>query len=387
MKKIVDFCKICLNHNEKKYDLKEKIRSRPSSFVNGMCQVCDFEIKKKQGKIDWKKRKKILNKLVLEAKKNKSSIYDCIIPVSGGKDSFRQAMYVRDVLGLNPLLVSLAYPPEQLTTLGAQNFSNLVSKGFDCVSLTLDPVKWKELMKHGFLKFCNCFRSSEMALYAAPIHFALNYDIRLIFYGENFLYTVAHGTPDEGSAWDATNLYFGGNTTKGGTPSLKYKKASKLDYFFYDYPDIKKVKNQNYKIIYLGYFLDDWYGNYNGKYAKKRGMKIRKDSPKNTGDLWGYSGLDEDLRIVNQHLKYLKRGYGYVTDQVCESIHQGIIDRNEAIKLVKKYDGQCHPKYIDKFCKYLSISKKEYSKVVDKFVNRVLFEKKNNKWIRKFEIF
>lgn len=69
MKKIVDFCKICLNHNEKKYDLKEKVRSRPSSFKNGMCQVCEFEIKKKQGKIDWKKRKKILNKLVLESKK------------------------------------------------------------------------------------------------------------------------------------------------------------------------------------------------------------------------------------------------------------------------------------------------------------------------------
>ena len=50
MKKIVDFCKICLNHNEKKYDLKEKVRSRPSSFKNGMCQVCEFEIKKKQGK-------------------------------------------------------------------------------------------------------------------------------------------------------------------------------------------------------------------------------------------------------------------------------------------------------------------------------------------------
>ncbi len=387
MKKIINFCKICLNHDEQDFNLLDKVRSKPSAFKNGLCQVCTFEIKKKNNKINWIQRKKILKNLCSDAKRNKKGLYDCIIPASGGKDSLRQATYVRDELKLKPLIISVSYPPEQITNLGAKNFSNLVENGFDALTLTLDPIKWKELMKHSFFKFCNWCRSTEMALYASPIRLSLFYEIKLLFYGENFLYTVAHGTKDEGDSWDAINLYHGGNTTKGGTKSLEYKKGSEFDYYFYNYPDKNKVKNSKTKIVYLGYFLNDWYGNKNGKLAIKKGFKIRKDSARNTGDLWGFSGVDEDFRIVNQHLKYLKRGYGYVTDQVCEGIHQGIFSRKEAVELVKKYDGKCSEKYIEQFCKFLSITKSQYESVVEKFVNKKLFYKENSTWKRKFEIF
>ena len=86
----------------------------------------------------------------------------------------------------------------------------------------------------------------------------------------------------------------------------------------------------------MGYYIKDWYAYKNAKLAIEKGIQTRNDNPAEMGDLWGYAALDEDFRIVNQHLKYLKRGYGTVTDQVCESIHQGIIDRNQAIKLVKR---------------------------------------------------
>ena len=85
----------------------------------------DFKYKKNE----WKKRSKEIKKIKIWAKKIKNSEYDCIIPVSAGKDSYRQAFYVRDILKMNPLLVCNSYPPEQLTNLGAANMDNLVKKG------------------------------------------------------------------------------------------------------------------------------------------------------------------------------------------------------------------------------------------------------------------
>ena len=387
-KNLINYCKICLNHtgafNKK---VEEKIRSKTEDLKNGICSVCNFEILKKQNKINWSKRNKILKKITSWAKKNKTSTYDCIVPVSGGKDSLRQACYVREELKMNPLLVTCSYPPEQFTELGARNFSNIVNNGFDAFSVTLDPIKWKDLMRHSFFKFGNWCRSTEMALYAIPVHVALYYKIKLLFYGENFLYTVAHGTKEEGDNWDAKNLYFGGNTTKGGPKGLKYNKASKLDFRYYNYPPVKKVKKSKMKIIYLGWFLKDWYGLYNAKFSVKRGMEKRKNNnPDETGDIWGHTSLDEDFHNVNQHIKYLKRGYGQVTDQVCEGIHQGLITRKQGIELLEKYDGKISKKYVDKFCKYLGISLKTYQKTVDKFVNRNLFEKQNGAWVKKFNI-
>ena len=385
---IINYCKICLNHNtfinKNNY---EKIRSKTDDLQKGVCTVCRYEIQKKEGKINWNKRNKILKNITNWAQKKKTSSYDCIVPASGGKDSLSQACYVRDKLKMNPLLVSCSYPPEQMTERGARNFSNIVNNGFDAVSVTLDPIKWKELMKHSFLKFGNWCRSTEMALYAIPVHIGLLYNIKLLFYGENFLYTVAHGTKEEGDSWDATNIYLAGNTTKGGPKGLKYKNASKLDYLFYNYPSIKDVKKSKMKIIYLGWFMKEWYGLYNANFSSKRGMEKRKNNkPSETGDIWGHSALDEDHTIVNQHIKYLKRGYGTVTDQVCESIHQGLITREEGINLLEKFDGKVGKEYIEKFCKYLDISLRTYQITIDKFVSRDLFEKINGKWVRKFKI-
>ena len=97
------------------------------------CYVCVYESLKKTDfkykKNEWKKRSKEIKKIKIWAKKNKkNSEYDCIIPVSAGKDSYRQAFYVRDILKMNPLLVCNSYPPEQLTNLGAANMDNLVKR-------------------------------------------------------------------------------------------------------------------------------------------------------------------------------------------------------------------------------------------------------------------
>jgi N-acetyl sugar amidotransferase len=385
---MISYCSICLNH-EGYYNnpkVKEKIRTKSAKIIKGkICEVCKFEQQKKNNKIDWNSRLKTLNKICKWGKRNSNSNYDCIVTVSGGKDGLRQAHIARDELGMNPLLVSLVYPPEQIEERGADNLSNLINLGFDCLSITLDPIKWKELMRHGFLKFGNFFRSTEMALFAAPVHVAIAYQIPLMFYGENPLYTVAHGTKSEGLGGSAQKIQEG-NTIKGGPGSLKYQGANKQDFHFYNYPTYEDMKKAKIKIIYLGYYIKDWYGRINGEFALQRGLKKREEKPWSMGDLWGISALDEDFRIVNQHLKYLKRGYGHVTDQVCEAIHQEIMTREEAIRNVENYDGACDFKYIEKLCKYLGITISEFNNIRDKFVNKDLFEFLNGKWLPKFKV-
>ena len=376
---MIRFCKTCLNPSTRpniKFDKK------------GNCYVCVYESLKKSDfkykKYEWAKKNREIKSIKEWAKKNKTnSYYDCIIPVSAGKDSYRQAFYVRDVLKMNPLLVCNSYPPEQLTSIGAANMDNLVKKGFDVIVVSLDPVLWKKLYRFCLKKHGNMMKASEMALFAAPVHIAISYGIPLMFYGENPAHTIGEKHGD--LRGDAIGIRKG-NTIKGGPLNLGFKFQKKSDYYFYNYPSLNDISKNNLKIIYLGYYIKDWYGYKNAKFAISKGFKKRTDTPKNTGDLWGFTGVDDDIRLVNQYLKYLKYGFGHVTDQVIEAIHQGFLSREQAIKIVKKYDGACSQKYILKFCKYAQISKKQFDKYLDTIVNKKLFNKKLNKWIPKFTV-
>ena len=109
-------------------------------------QVC-FPCRVIENKIDWSSRRKELNELALQLKNTQSpSGYDCIVSVSGGKDSTRQSIIVRDELKLKPLLVCSAGPPELQTEVGIDNLTNLIKLGFDCVSVTPSPEKYKTLI-------------------------------------------------------------------------------------------------------------------------------------------------------------------------------------------------------------------------------------------------
>ena len=92
------------------------------------------------------------------------------------------------------------------------------------------------------------------------------------------------------------------------------------------------------------------------------------------------------MQIVNQMIKYLKFGFGYATDEVCYDIRDGRFTREEGKWYVNEYDGLCGQQYLDKACAYLQITEEEFWEVVDKYVNRDLFEKKDGKWVKKFTV-
>lgn len=359
------YCKRCVN-----------VDTRPDITFDeeGICPACLFAEERKNQLIDFNARRKELDEIVAWGKQNTKSSYDCIVTVSGGKDSMRQAFYARDVLGLKILLVNSAYPPEQLTERGADNLANLIAHGFDTISTSLNPQVWKKMMRQGFLKFGNQAKSTELPLYAIPIHVAIAYKIPLVFLGENPLYTMGQqeGTSVGG---DASGMKYS-HTLQGGTPKdLLTQEMTPQDAYFYCYPSDDEMEFAKLRVVYLGYYIEDWSLLNNAKHAIEQGLKIRTEPREEIGDYFRASSLDEDFKIVNQMIKYVKFGYGAVTDQVCIALNNGMMNRKEAFDAVKKYDGKCHPRFIEQFCKYLEISEQEFWNVVESYRGKHVWEK------------
>ena len=372
------YCKECLEPN-----------TRPGSSWDSsdICTACEYHKSIKE--IYWPDRREILLNIVDEAKKdNKKSQYDCIVGVSGGKDSTRQALYIRDNLGLNPLLVCMSYPPSQVTDLGSSNLSNLIRLGFDLEIIGPSPILWKKLIKEAFFKFSNWAKATEMALFSAVPIIAINYDIPLVIWGENPGLQIGDFGMIGKNGWDGNNMK-SGNTLAGGDISwMEEMGISEKDLIFFRYPIEKEFEAKNINIIYLGWFIGDWNFITNGRTSLSYGLSPRLDPATDTGDASNVSSLDEDWVIFNQMIKYYKFGFGKTTEYVNEQIRVGSMSRDEAIKLVEQYDGKCADKYIDSFCDYINITKKEFWEVIDKNVNKKLFTStgEEGKYVPNFKV-
>lgn len=370
------YCKSCLQTDTRpgiKFD------------INGICPSCNYHSSLKY--VDWDKRRELIYEVVDFGKRNSDSGYDSIIGVSGGKDSLRQALFVRDILKMNPLLISLNFPPQQVTQRGVLNSSNMVEHGFDCISIQPSPQTWRSLMKKGFLKYGNWGKSTEMALFSSVPRLAIAYQIPLIWWGENAALQLGDLNVMGDNGYDGNNLR-SMNTLGGGDITwLLDKEISKNKILQYVYPFKKDIENANIKIVFLGYFWKNWSQFDNGNFSALRGLHLRDKSPTLTGDILGTSALDDDFVAVNQMIKYLKFGFGKVSDQVNEEIRFNRMTRDEGIFLVEKYDGKCDKKIIKDFSDYLDISVDKFWEVVDSYLNKKLFQRKSKgKYIRKFKV-
>jgi len=352
---------------------------------NGICPACNYFESLQH--VDWDERRKELQEIVDFGKANNHSGYDCIIGVSGGKDSTRQAIFVKEVLGMNPLLVCLSYPPEQVTQRGVDNISNLIRLGFDCISINPAPQTWRNLMRKAFLQFTNWAKSTELALFSSVPRLAIAYQIPLIWWGENAALQLGDLGVMGKSGSDGNRLKHM-NTLGGGDVSwLLSEEVRKNDILQYIYPSDREMENANLRIVFLGYFWKDWSLLNNGIFSALRGLDVREEPPQNIGDYMGITSLDEDWVTFNQMIKYLKFGFGRIADYVNEDIRWKRMTRDEGIEMLKRYDGKCSPKYIQSFCDYIGITVKEFWEIVDKGVNRNLFQKNNkSEWEPTFEI-
>ena len=371
------YCKRCLQPD-----------TRPNIVMDDeqICFACRYEESKQT--IDWKARENELKQIAEEAKeeaKKRGNIYDCVIGVSGGKDSTFQALYARDRLGLNPLLINCM--PDEITEIGNKNLNNLNNQGFDIVSIRPNPVVAKKLARKSFFERGNIIAASEYCLWASAYIMAVKFDIPLIIQGENAALTLGAAKNQEttGNAFSVTQLDTISQQKVESFIDLS-ENITEKDLFFYKIPDVETMKSKGIRAIFLQYYTKEWSQVTNADFAVARGLTGRTDDLHDLGRYRRYTALDSDLQIPNQMIKYLKFGFGYATDEICYDIREGRFDRESGKWYVNEYDGKCGQKYIDQACRYLSITEEEFWEVVDRYVNRDLFEKKDGKWVPRFTV-
>jgi len=338
--------------------------TRPGIFFNkkSVCGACLWEEEKKR--IDWSKRIIELKNIVTNAKKVNST-YDCVIGVSGGKDSTKQALTARDTLGLRCLLVN--YQPDNITKIGMENIENLKQLGFDVISLRPNPKIMKKLIKFDFFNHLNPVKATEFSLYSSTYIIAEKFHIPLIIQGENPGLTVGTSLTGVGKDSDALNAYKLQTLSRGWNEYSQVDGVSEKDLFLYHY-DVSKLIKQNTKGIWLQYFLKEWSYRGNAEFSLRFGFKGRENfNPEDIGTYVSYGALDSDLVPVNQMLKFIKFGFGFCMDHVCYDLRDDLIDRKTAIELVLKYDGKCNNQYVKDFCNYIEITTDEFYETCKKF--------------------
>lgn len=369
------YCKKCLSTN-----------LRPGGeFINGFCPACYFNEKSVDKDNNLQKLKELYRQS-RKVKRNKSP-YDCVVGVSGGKDSTRQAQWVRDRLELRPLLISVAYPPKQMTEIGAKNLSNIIDMGFDLITITPSPKTSAQLSLESFVKFGNVSKSSEKALYSSVPRIAIDLGVNTIFWGENNATQVGEKSVLGVNEFDANNLRKM-NTLESGGNDWIFNKAGEKKGQHYVYPDEIEFKKSKINIFFLGPAWDDWSMSNNSTYAALHGLTLRPNDENITGDISNASMLDEEFTNINMMIKYYKFGFGRTSDYVNEAIRLGVMERKEAIELVEKYDGICDNSIISSYCKYVGIKEADFWKIVHSFTNLDLFEIRESQVrpIRKFKI-
>lgn len=359
-----------------------------SSFEDGVCIACRYSGDDRHSNADVKLR--ILRDKIREANKKRRTkgAYDCIVGVSGGKDSTRQAHWVRDRLGLRPLLVCCAYPPKQMSQIGAHNLRNLIEMGFDLIVATPAPQTSAALTLASFELFGNVCKSTELSLFSTVPRLAIDLGINLIFWGENPALQVGDGAVEGVDEFDGNNLRRLNTLTDGGTQWLKALVPRDYLADHYVYPEEVEFQKKKINIFYLGAAWDDWSNENNAAYAALQGLRLRPGEELETGDLSNASMLDEEFTNINMMLKYYKFGFGRATDAVNEKIRSKSLTRDEGIMLVDQYDGLCSDRIIERFCVYVGIEPSIFwSLVNENWVNTDIFEvKEGRRPLKKFVV-
>lgn len=348
------YCKNCLQPD-----------TRPGVvFIDGICGACRWE--KESKIIDWKQRENELKDIAQNAKSKAKGAYDCVVGVSGGKDSTFQAFYARDVLGLRVLLVN--HEPMEITPIGRANFENLKNHGFETISINPNRHIAKKLMKKAFWEYLNPTKPIEYTLYASAYIIADMFNIPMILQGENAALTLGANKGLQDNSGNALNIVQS-NTLKDDPLSIYMDEEIELkDLFLYKVP-VKELMQKDITAVWLNYYTDKWSTGHNAKFSMARGLRIYpKDiNPYDLGTYRRCSQLDAYTTIVNQYFKYVKFGFGQCADHVGYDLRKGNITKDEAKFLLRELDGKYGDFYMDKMSSYLDLSKDEILAHANKF--------------------
>jgi N-acetyl sugar amidotransferase len=354
--------------------------TRPGIEFNdeNVCSACQAYTNR--NKIDYKKRYEELRQLCDKYRgMNGPDGYDCMIAVSGGKDSHFQVHVMKEEMGMNPLLVTVEdnFP---MTDAGIHNLKN-ISEEFGCDIISMKPnIKaQKSIMRKTFEEFGKPTYFIDRYIYSYPLHMAVKFCTPLLVYGENVDYEYGGSQRKETySAMDQVN-----NAVASGIAlsDLLGDGITKKDLNFFDPPiksDLEKLDP-----LYLSYFIP-WNSYANYIFAKNRGFHDLTHEWNRTHHVEQFDQVDSRAYLVHSWMKYPKFGHASATDYVARFVRYGLMTREKAIELVNEHDHKLDPRCVRDFCEFTGYSESEFWAIVDKFYNPELFTKNRmGEWVLK----
>lgn len=397
----ISFCKRCCISNQRPSSTVEfqhtaKSKKNTISFdSNGICDACrTAEIKKN---IDWGKRESELRALC-DRFRSQNGSYDCLVPGSGGKDSFYQSWMLKYKYGMNPLTITWA--PNIYTDWGYKNFQAWIHSGMDNFTMTTSGRSKRLLTRlavenifHPFQPFIlgqKCFAPKMASLLKIP----------LIFYGEN---EAEYGNPIEDnssaqrsfeyfSSTDEDELFLGGQSIASLKNDFGMTNAE-LDPFMPS--SMQPLKDIGAEVHYLGYYLK-WHPQAAYYFAVENGG-FQASPERTVGTYSKYNSIDDKIDDFHYYTTYIKFGIGRATYDASQEVRSGDIDREEALALINRYDGEFPDRWAQEIFDYLSIdsetfpvahkmfehptmTREYFDALADSFRSPHLWQLQNGKW-------
>ena len=359
----MQYCKKCLMPD-----------TRPGSIFdkNGICQACrNYE---RRSLVNWKERKKELRE-ICDRYRRKDSYYDCIIPVSGGKDSHFLVYTMKKEMNMNPLLVTVGDPFTK-TKAGVSNLRNLLDI-FNCdhIQFNLSIDLFRRVTRMAFEEFGEPLRFIEAVIYTVPLKIAVKLGTPLIVYGENSAYEY-------------------GTTNKETLSAKEYimKLFNNIDVSFWlargvtekeinaiippSEEEMNKVKPEP---IFMSYFTP-WSSVHHLEIAKQYGFKDLSEEWIREGCIENFEQIDSVAYTVHLWLKYPKFGFQRTSDIASRRIREGLLTLPEAKRLIMENDHKLDKRAMEDFIKFLGYTPRRFWEIVEGFRKPEIFENVNGKW-------
>ena len=358
----VKFCKTCIYPSSKPHiEFNEE----------GICSGCLAY--NNRPLIDWSLREEKLKEILEKYKRKNLDYYHCIVPSSGGKDSYFQTIKMLEY-GLNPLVVNVI--PDKLAEIGRHNMENMRNLGVDTIQIALDPKVRRKINKFALETVGDISWPEHITIFTVPVKFSVNMNIPLLIWGESAENEL--GGPidrlDEGILDRRWLEEFGGLLGLRTNDLSEILQIPKHKLVQYTYPEDEELKKTNSLGLFLGQYIP-WDGKQNAEIAKTYGFKVYKNDVE--GSIVDYENLDNVYMRVHDYFKFLKYGYDRVTDWCCTHIRRKRMTREEAIKINKDKSGKFPENYLGhslaEILEEINIERDEFINICDKFTNKSLF--------------
>ncbi len=357
--------------------LSMSTRPRITFDTRGWCNACVWTEKKKT--LDWTSRQKELEQL-LDKHRRSDGGFDCLVPVSGGKDGSYVAYNLKHKYGMNPLALTIT--PALALELGEQNLKAFVASGYNHITVNPAYEAMRVLNRVGLLEMGFPYYGWLISIQAGVVRMANKLGLGLIFYGEDGEVEYGGTTEtDKNPIYDVQymkKIYLEGGYEK----VLKESGLPESDLFFFRFPDDEDLQRTPIDITHWSYF-ENWdpYRNY---LVAKEHCGLKEAESSNAGTFTNFSQNDQALYALHTYFMYLKFGFGRATQDASIEVRRGAMDRQQAVNLVRLYDGHYPHEYIDTYLDYYRISRAVFDAALDKYAHKDLFEKVDGYWKPRF---